>query len=378
MWSPSYLRNALGPHGSRSSPESPSSQVIDRSVPSKLAAGRTLPRVLVVYPIEATFVQTDVQILNGFCDVRTLHFSRSSHLPTLLKEVARADVVFAWFALGFAAIANVLSRALGKKSILVSGGWDVVGMPEIKYGTLLTRRGRLGARWALATADSVLAFSEWSTARIRELAPTANVRTVYLGVDTSEFVPQKKENLVVCVAHVSRENLIRKGLREFVRASARVPEARFVLVGEHWDETVGELRREGGSNIEYPGRISDRDLRGLLAQAKVYVQPSYTEGFGLALVEAMSAGCVPVVTNSGALSEVVGEVGYYVEYGDVDGIARAIRMALESHRGAEARSRVEQKFRIDQRSRELRDAVMKLWPQAGNSSTVESRGAAKV
>src|SRR3989449_5348806 len=348
MWSPSYLRNALGPHGSRSSPESPSSQVIDRSVPSKLAAGRTLPRVLVVYPIEATFVQTDVQILNGFCDVRTLHFSRSSHLPTLLKEVARADVVFAWFALGFAAFANVLSRAVGKKSILVSGGWDVVGMPEIKYGRLLTRRGRLGARWALATADSVLAFSEWSAARIRELAPTANVRRVYLGVDTSEFVPEKKEDLVVCVAHVSRENLIRKGLREFVRASARVPEARFVLVGEHWDETVGELRREGGSNIEYPGRISDRDLRGLLAQAKVYVQPSYTEGFGLALVEAMSAGCVPVVTNSGALAEDVGDAGDLVRDREGEEIAAAIRRALDSPTEGTPRRRGGERLKPDQ------------------------------
>jgi glycosyltransferase involved in cell wall biosynthesis len=129
-----------------------------------------------------------------------------------------------------------------------------------------------------------------------------------------------------------------------------------------------------GGNVEFPGRLSDIELRNLLGRAKVYVQPSYTEGFGLAVVEAMSAGCVPVVTASGALGEVVGEAGYSVQYGNVEEIAAAIRRALESPTGIGPRERVEERFTLDQRATELRGSIMELWRKTANPPRFPARG----
>jgi len=350
----------------------PIRQLAGESLSQKWRTDR--PELVFAYPIDATFIRADLDLMNTFCDVVPIHFTGPSMYPSLLRAISETDLVVTWFALEFSAVANLAAKALGKGSVLMAGGWDVVGIPEINYGRLLTLRGRVSSRVALSSADSVLAFSDWSAAQIRRLVPNARVRRTYLGVDTSRFVPGTKERLVVCVAHVSRENISRKGLRDFVKAASHVPDARFILVGKHWDGSVDELRRLAGENVEFPGRLSDTELRNLLARAKVYVQPSYTEGFGLAVVEAMSAGCVPVVTESGALAEVVGDAGYLVRYGEVEEIAAAIRGALDSPTKVGPRRRVEERFTLDQRARELRGLIMELWRKIVNPSRFPAQG----
>jgi hypothetical protein len=69
------------------------------------------------------------------------------------------------------------------------------------------------------------------------------------------------------------------------------------------------LRQAASPNVEFLGFVSDEELFSLYARASVYVQASMHEGFGLSVAEAMSAGCIPVVTRAGSLPEVVGDVG---------------------------------------------------------------------
>src|SRR5437879_1058157 len=106
-----------------------------------------------------------------------------------LLRVADSDIVFSWFALGFAAVANAAACLLGRASIVISGGWDVTRLPEIGYGRLLTPRGTLVAKMAVSSADQVLAFSSWSERAIRALAPNCTVDTAPRGVDVDKFGP---------------------------------------------------------------------------------------------------------------------------------------------------------------------------------------------
>ena len=316
------------------------------------------PRLLFVYPFPATFVQRDRDLLQTFCEVRPFLFTDRFQYPALLKAVLSVDVVYCWFALPFAAVAAIEGRALGRKVIVVSGGWDVERIPEIGYGNLLTRRGSFVARVSLGAPDVVLAFSEKSKAAILDVASEAPVRLAYLGVDTDRFHPGEKEDLVVTVAQVSRENVLRKGLRTFVQAAREVSEARFVVVGKRIDESFDELQAEGTSNLRFTGELSDAELRDLLGRARVYVQASYAEGFGVAMAEGMSAGCVPVATRRGALPEVVGDAGLYIDYGNPSALAAAIREGLRSSLGTRARQRILERFTIARRLETLRSAVL--------------------
>src|SRR2546422_1724080 len=167
----------------------------------KLEAGIPSPRVLFLYPTDATFIETDLRLLRTFCEVEPLLYKGRATYPKLLFRILRADLVFIWFALGFAAVSSWAARLLRKKSIIVAGGWDVTALPEIGYGRLLTRRGQATASAALTSAHEVLAFSDWSANAIRVVAPQAKVKRVYMGVDPSKFAPQPKEDIVVTVAN---------------------------------------------------------------------------------------------------------------------------------------------------------------------------------
>jgi glycosyltransferase involved in cell wall biosynthesis len=95
----------------------------------------------------------------------------------------------------------------------------------------------------------------------------------------------------------------------------------------------------------------------------VYCQLSTHEGFGVALAEAMSCGCVPVVTRKYALPEVVGHTGFYVPYNNAEATADIIRQALTSENGLKARARIEKFFSSKAREKKLIREVSDLIEQ---------------
>lgn len=310
-------------------------------------------RVLFLFERDASFVAADRAILQDRFDVDAMECSGGTTLPGVLRRLRAADVSFSWFALGYAARAVLLGRWFRRPSVVVSGGWDVVSMPEIQYGAARSPRGRRRARYVLRRATKVLAISEWSRQRIEELGGR-DAECLYPGIDLERFRPHgEREDLVVTVGNVTEENLARKGLGTFVRAAASLPGVRFVLVGRHIGSAADTLRRSAPPNVSLPGWLPDEELRDLLARAKVYVQVSYNEGFGVALAEAMASGCVPVVTRAGALPEVAGDVGFYAPFGDAAATADSIRQALAGNRSSAARARIAERFPLSRRRERL-------------------------
>src|SRR5205823_9053437 len=176
MRRPGALRRAAKPLRAGVKPTSSTIAAADSSRPDTPSR----VRVLLIHSIDATFIRADLAYLRTFAEVAVLHFRGARDYLRLAKAVVRAEVVYCWFALEFAAVAIVLAKLLGRKSIVAAGGWDVAGLEEIGYGNLLRRRGRLAARIACGIADLVLAFSDWSVAQVRRAAPMAEVRRMYL------------------------------------------------------------------------------------------------------------------------------------------------------------------------------------------------------
>lgn len=176
------------------------------------------------------------------------------------------------------------------------------------------------------------------------------------GVDLEHFSPVllvKNPVTFLLAARLLRE----KGILEFVEAAKRIkakyPETRFILLGG-LDTNPGAIRKGEVEKwvkegiVEWPGHVSD--VRPWLAQASVFVLPSYREGFPRTTQEALAMARPVITTDVPGCRETVipGVNGFLVPPRDVDALVSAMqkfilepelieRMGQESRRIAEER-----------------------------------------
>lgn len=114
---------------------------------------------------------------------------------------------------------------------------------------------------------------------------------------------------------------------------ARGHEIDLVIAGEHSPATnqiIGRAAMHGVlDRVRLPGYLPRRDLIALYVGAAAVVYPSYAEGFGLPVIEAMACGAPVVTSKAGALPEVGGDACLYVEPADPEALADAISHLLE-------------------------------------------------
>src|SRR4030043_576906 len=89
------------------------------------------------------------------------------------------------------------------------------------------------------------------------------------------------------------------------------------------------------NDIVFTDFIEERDKPALIKGAKVCVAPSFWEGFGLNVIEAMACGIPVVVSDIASLPEIVGKAGILVNPNDVEsiagGISKVLKMPKESY-----------------------------------------------
>jgi glycosyltransferase involved in cell wall biosynthesis len=324
-------------------------------------------RILYVHSRKASFVQIDREILTERYELEDLY--QPGRVPNPVKLIAgvlRSDLVFGWFASWHTFLPITLAWLLRKPSVLVIGGFDVANMPDIGYGHQQGGLRMHASRWMFRRATRLVTNSYYSLEEIERNTPIPpeRVTVVHHGVpDPFGSLPaEPKERIALNVGAVDEGTLVQKGQLPFAEASRELPDVRFVLAGKWLDEAVAELRSRGGSNLELTGWLSDEELLDAYRQAAVYVQASRHEGFGLAVAEAMLAGCVPVVMNVTAMPEVVGDAGVLIESQRREDVADGIRRALELGAPASvaARERILTSFPMDGR----REGILRVVEEA--------------
>lgn len=301
--------------------------------------------MLYVHSRKASFVAIDREILAERYEIEDWYQpGRVPNLVRLIPAVMRANLVFGWFASWHTFFPVTLAWLLRKPSVQIVGGFDTANMPDIGYGYQQGGLRRWASRWIMRRADRLVTNSEYSRGEIAANTPIdpEAVTVVHHGVP-DPFGPlderRERERLALTVGAIDAGTLVQKGQQPFVEAACQLPDVHFVFAGKWLDDSIDRLRAVAGSNVEFTGWVSDDDLRELYASASVYVQASRHEGFGLAVAEAMLAGCVPVVLDVTAMPEVVGDAGVLISSQEPAAVAEGIRRALELGPAAHQRAR---------------------------------------
>lgn len=109
------------------------------------------------------------------------------------------------------------------------------------------------------------------------------------------------------------------------------------LVGPVHAELIDLVRLQVYNHIIYPGRIPNEEFNALLHLAALYVHPSYYEGFGLPLLEAMTAGCLVASSNTSSSPEIYHEGAITFNPKKIKSMEKAIQKALNLSPKAKAK-----------------------------------------
>jgi glycosyltransferase involved in cell wall biosynthesis len=149
---------------------------------------------------------------------------------------------------------------------------------------------------------------------------------VYPPVDVEDFKPAQKEPLVVSIGRFDPD----KNYEMVVRVAMQMPGIKFVIIGRKnlHDPYYDKIAALKPDNMDLNVNASRTEVSALLSKAKIYLHSMVGEHFGISVGEAMAAGCVPVVHNSGGPKEIIGSYGFI--YNNIEECVKVIGEALQS------------------------------------------------
>jgi glycosyltransferase involved in cell wall biosynthesis len=98
-----------------------------------------------------------------------------------------------------------------------------------------------------------------------------------------------------------------------------------------WNQDLFKVQGlvEGDDSFIRPGFIPNEELACLYHLATLSIMPSFYEGFGLPVLEAMQSGCPVITTDRGSLKEIGGDAVYYVDPESKESIIRGIKSVFD-------------------------------------------------
>lgn len=288
------------------------------------------------------------------------------------------DLYFSWWASG-SVMPMIVAKLVGKPNVVVAGGNEAMFYRDSASGMALGYLSmpfykRVATRLTLRLSTVVTAVSRFMVADVTRLAGRP-VLVVPNSVDTDRFFPDRQESkryVTTCFRIDEAPTTLKRG-ENFLRAAAKVlaqrPQEVFVIIGfkgdayERLAALVDEL--EIRDSVIFTGAIHNNEVRDWLVRSKCYVQISDTETFGVAVAEAMSTATPVIVSKRGALPELVGDLGTYVDHNSVESIAAGLEhvLSMTSERreqlGEKLRSSILERYRFELR----RDAIAAIVQQ---------------
>lgn len=259
---------------------------------------------------------------------------------------------------------NILPRGLRMPTVVTIHDLMWLDTPELcrspgAWGRVETAFYGTGIRHALARATRILAPSHATARAIQRRSRDAFARTVVVphGVDPvfapeatpsdeavrRRYVPAGARYVLTVGQSVGYKNHA-GAVRAFVRAFADDPSVHLVLLqrlGRTADALVRIARERGaGERVHVLPALPLEDLVALYRGALCLLHPSFVEGWGMPVSEALAAGCPVVTSDRSSMPEVTGDAGLLVDPESERSIADALaRLAGDAALASDLRAR---------------------------------------
>ena len=282
-------------------------------------------------PNQGNFQQTVVDVNTRHKLLRIL--SEQIYLPRLLKRQG-VNLLFS--------PCNIGPRFLSVPLVITLFDLHWLRFPEL-FSPLRLAYLRRALTWSARKAEAVLTISENSKKDLINLlsVPEEKITVTYVGLDPLfREIPEKselqelrrryglKDRFILSVGQLHKRKNIPGLLQAYQRLAAHSPlNVQLVLAGGEGDgaaEVREAVRQIGRDRVVFTGCLPDEDLLRFYHAAECLVYPSFYEGFGLPVLEAMACGCPVITSNSSSLPEVAGGAALLIDPHRIETITEAL------------------------------------------------------
>ncbi len=310
-------------------------------------------KILYIASGNPTFVRKDIKLLSEVYRVKALLYTwNAKNTPLnlfrqfiyLIFSIHRFDAIVVMFAGYWSVLPTVLGKIFRCKTFIILGGTECVSYPSIGYGSLrkplLKKAIQISIKHAtclLPVHESLMDFTNtYFDGSKQGVVNHFNriktpVRVIYNGysanvapltIHQSNRVP----NSFISVALVnSTSRLVLKGIDLILENAAYFPNSKFTLIGICQNITE---RITIPANVHVQGHLHYEQLVAEYLKSEFVIQLSISEGFPNALCEAMTHGCIPIISPVGAMPLITQGIGFTVNQRDYNEFRETIQMAL--------------------------------------------------
>lgn len=284
-----------------------------------------------------------------------LHYYKPAVLPK--EELNWADVIHVH---GVSALSDylVLTKHRHKKPIILNTHG---GLFHTQSLTTIKKMYFFGAqKMMLKKIDLVVADSPHDFELFKPIAP--RLVLIENGVDIAALSrkTKKKPKRFLYVGRLSKNKRVDLLLETFGELKKKGHDFELRLVGPDWENLSSELHdlameRGIAKHVVFLGEIPTKQLVNEFLSARFFVSASRYEAFGISTIEAMAAGCVPIVSDIASFRHFIsdGKDGFLVDFSDSKKTAARISEILKQKTNWSDRARKSaQRFSWKKKSRE--------------------------
>ncbi len=223
----------------------------------------------------------------------------------------------------------------------------------------------------------IITVSEYSRQTILDQFPATQgrVEVIHNGVRTEHFYPRSSQEIGKLRKQLNLQKPFvlsvgsldpRKNIGGLIDAWHMLPERirdemNLVITGKSDRIFAFNLDKPCHESIRFTGYLPEADLPVLYTAARLFVFPSFFEGFGLPVLEAMACGTAVITSNTSSLKELAADNAATVRPDNAEAIAGAIEELLKSESRretyAEKGKAYAQTFRWDEAARQTKKVL---------------------
>ncbi len=222
--------------------------------------------------------------------------------------------------IGFFSDFLILTKIIHKKPVIISTHGGIFHTEKI---SLLKKFYFYVIQKALLRfADSVVAVSKSDRQLFSKICK--KVLLIENGIELKKFSvlgKKKEKNTFLFVGRISKNKRIDLLISIFADVIKKMPSARLYVVGEDWEGMMPKLKELSNNlglkkNVFFKGKASDKELLKYYDRCQFFVSASQYEGFGISAIEAMAAGCIPILNRIKAFENMVknGQNGFLTDF----------------------------------------------------------------